>query len=174
MAAGGSSTSRAGESRFRRAEDEDVDGLTRLINAAFAVERVAFDGDRGDAAGVREYMAAGMFLVAENRAGLTGCVYIETQGERSYLGLLSVEPARQGCGLGRKLMAEAEDFARGAGCGVMDLRVISPRAAQLLAFYLRLGYRETGTRPIPTELSSKIPTHYILMSKSLRQLRRLE
>lgn len=167
MADGGNSTSRAGEIRFRRAKDEEVTRLTGLINAAFAVEQVAFDGDRVDAAGVREYMTAGTFLVAEDGAGLAGCVYIEAKGERSYLGLLSVEPTRQGCGLGRKLMAEAEDFARGAGCRVMDLRVISPRAGQLLPFYLRLGYHETGTRPIPAELSSKVPTDYILMSKTL-------
>lgn len=167
MAAGANSGLRAGEIRFRRAEDEDVEGLTRLINAAFAVEQVSFDGDRVDAAGVREYMKAGTFLVTEDVAGLAGCVYIEAHGERSYLGLLSVEPARQGCGLGRRLMAEAEGFARGAGCRVMDLRVISPRAGQLLPFYLRLGYHETGTRPIPTELVSKVPTHYVLMSKPL-------
>jgi GNAT superfamily N-acetyltransferase len=167
MAAGGNSASRAGEIRLRRAEDEDVERLTRLINAAFAVEQVAFDGERADAAGVRGYMRAGTFLLAEDGAGLGGCVYIEAAGEHSYLGLLSVEPARQGRGLGRKLMAEAEDFARGAGCRVMDLRVISPRAGQLLPFYLRLGYRETGTRPIPTELVSKVPTHYVLMSKPL-------
>src|ERR1700736_101232 len=140
MAAWENSTSRAGEMRIRRAADEDVERLTRLVNAAFAVEHVAFDGDRVDAAGVREYMTAGTFLVAEDAAGLAGCVYIEARGESSYLGLLSVEPARQGCGLGRKLMAEAEDFARGAGCRVMDLRVISPRAAQLLGFFFRLGY----------------------------------
>jgi GNAT superfamily N-acetyltransferase len=167
MAAGANSGLRAGEIRFRRAEDEDVEGLTRLINAAFAVEQVAFDGDRVDAAGVRGYMRAGTFLLAEDEAGLAGCVYIEARGGHGYLGLLSAEPARQGRGLGRRLMAEAEDFARDAGCRVMDLRVISPRAGQLLPFYLRLGYHETGTRPIPTELSSKVPTHYILMSKPL-------
>ena len=169
MAAWENSTSRAGEMRIRRAGDQDVERLTRLINAAFAVEQVAFDGDRVDAAGVREYMTAGTFLVAEGGgAGLAGCVYVEAQGDRSYLGLLSVEPARQGCGLGRRLMAEAEEFARGAGCRVMDLRVISPRAAQLLPFYLRLGYRETGTRPIPAELASKVPTHYVVMFKALK------
>lgn len=41
-------------------------------------------------------------------------------------------------------MAEAEAFARGAGSRAMDLRVISPRAAQLLPFYLRLGYERSG------------------------------
>jgi GNAT superfamily N-acetyltransferase len=167
MAAGANSVSWAGDLRVRRAAGEDVEGLTRLINAAFVVEQVAFAGDRVDADDVREYMTAGTFLVAEDAGGIAGCVYIEARGARGYLGLLSVEPARQGCGLGRKLMAEAEDFARGVGCRAMDLRVISPRAAKLLPFYLRLGYRETGTRPFPAELASKVRAHYVLMSKPL-------
>ena len=167
MAATANSASRAGELRIRRGARDDVAALARLINAAFAVEQVAFDGDRVDAQGVREYMKSGTFLLAEDAAGLAGCVYIEMHGERSYLGLLSVEPRRQGCGLGRKLMAEAENFARDAGCRAMDLRVISPRAEQLLPFYLRLGYRETGTRPFPVDVASKVPAHYILMSKPL-------
>src|SRR5260370_6733008 len=110
MAATANSASRAGELRIRRAAREDVEALARLINAAFAVEQVAFDGDRVDAQGVREYTKTGTFLIAEDAAGLAGCVYIEMHGERSYLGLLSVEPRRQGCGLGRKLMAEADNF----------------------------------------------------------------
>ncbi len=167
MAATANSASRARELRIRRGARDDVAALTRLINAAFTVEQVAFDGDRLDAQGVRGYMKTGTFLLAEDAAGLAGCVYIEARGERSYLGLLSVEPKRQGRGLGRKLMAEAENFVRNAGCRAMDLRVISARAEQLLPFYLRLGYRETGTRPFPADLASKVPAHYILMSKPL-------
>src|SRR5260370_40732070 len=156
MAATANSASRAGELRIRRAAREDVEALARLINAAFAVEQVAFDGDRVDAQGVREYTKTGTFLIAEDAAGLAGFVYIETRGERSYLGLLSVEPKRQGCGLGRKLMAEAENFRRDAGCRAMDLRVISPRAEQFLPFYLPLGYPATGTLPFPLDVARKV------------------
>src|SRR5712692_3139378 len=164
MAATANSASRAGELRIRRAARDDAAALTRLINAAFTVEQVAFDGDRVDAQGVREYMKSGTFLLTEDAAGLAGCVYIEMHGERSYLGLLSVEPKRQGCGLGRKLMAEAEKFARAAGCRAVGLGVLSPRAAQLLPFYLRLGYREAGTRPFPLHVASKVAAYCIVMS----------
>ena len=167
MAAAANSVSRAGDVHFRRAVNEDVKALTRLINAAFRVEQVAFDGDRVNAEGVQKYITTGTFLLAEDATGVLGCVYIEARGERSYLGLLSVEPTRQGSGLGRNLMAVAEDLARCAGSRVMDLRVISPRAERLLPFYLRLGYRETGTRPFAADLASKVPAHYILMSKPL-------
>jgi GNAT superfamily N-acetyltransferase len=148
----------------------DVPALTRLINAAFVVEGVAFDGDRVDEQSVHAYLNTGTFLLMEHAAGLWGCVYVECAGERSYLGLLSVAPHRQGLGLGRRLVAEAEKFARESGCLAMDLRVISPRARQLLPFYLRLGYDEAGVQPFPQRLSSKIPGHYILMSKRLTRL----
>jgi GNAT superfamily N-acetyltransferase len=154
-------------SPVRPANFGDARALTRLINAAFVAESVAFDGDRVDEQGVRGYMNTGTFLVVEGVARLSGCVYVECDKERSYLGLLSVDPPRQGLGLGRRLVAEAEKFALGTGCVVMDLRVISPRAKQLLPFYLKLGYHEAGAQPFPHNLSSKVPAHYVLMSKRL-------
>jgi GNAT superfamily N-acetyltransferase len=161
--------SRASQSRpqIRLASDDDVPSLTRLINAAFVVEQVVFEGNRVDDLGVRAYMGSGTFLVAEDAAGLAGCVYVETRGHRSYLGLLSVQPARQGQGLGRTLVTEAEKMARISGSRVMDLRVISARGAQLLPFYQRLGYEFVRTEPFPADLVTRVPSHYILMSKPL-------
>lgn len=167
MTAPVNSPSSESQIRIRRANDDDVPALTRLINAAFVVEQVVFEGDRVDDLGVRVYMGSGTFLVAENSAVLQGCVYIETRDDRSYLGLLSVQPARQGTGLGRLLVAAAEDFARGCGSGAMDLRVISARAEQLLPFYQRLGYLVIREEPFPANLATKVPSHYILMSKPL-------
>jgi GNAT superfamily N-acetyltransferase len=153
--------------RIRHVSDDDVEELTHLINAAFVVEQVVFDGDRVDDLGVRAYMSGGTFLAAEDSGGLAGCVYIETRDTRSYLGLLSVQPARQGTGIGRQLVTAAEDFARKSGARVMDLRVISARGEQLLPFYQRLGYKFVRTEPFPANLATKAPSHYILMSKSL-------
>src|SRR5258708_12740944 len=103
MAAIADSRSSRSDLRIRIGSDDDVPGLTRLINAAFVVEQVVFDGNRVDDLGVRAYMSGGTFLVAEDSGGLAGCVYIETRNERSYLGLLSVHPARPGAGLVRHL-----------------------------------------------------------------------
>jgi GNAT superfamily N-acetyltransferase len=152
--------------RFRTADSDDVDALGHLINAAFRVEQPFIEGDRIDAAGVRSYMAKGKFLIAEDFAGLAGCVYVELRGDRGYLGLLGVDPQRQGTGLGRKLMDAAENFFRKVGCLVVGLRVISARTP-LPAFYRHLGYHETGTAPFAPDVPVKIPCHYILMSKTL-------
>ena len=152
---------------IRRATDDDVPALTRLINAAFVVEQIVFDGDRVDDLGVRVYMSGGTFLVTENSGVLEGCVYIETHRNRTYLGLLSVQPARQRTGLGRQLVTAAEMFARQSGSTAMDLRVISARGQQLLPFYEALGYRVIRTEPFPANLATKLPCHFILLSKPL-------
>jgi GNAT superfamily N-acetyltransferase len=149
--------------RIRRAESADVDALSALINIAFRVELPFIEGDRINPDGVREYMKKGKFLVAEDSVDLAGCVYVEIRGARGYLGLLGVEPRRQGTGLGRKLMNAAEEFFRTANCVAIDLRIVSARAP-LPAFYHHLGYVETGTAPLPPV---KVPCHYILMSKML-------
>jgi GNAT superfamily N-acetyltransferase len=155
--------------RIRVAAVADVEPLVRLINAAFVVEQPFIEGERIDPAGVRVYMKKGKFLVAEDVEGLAGCVYVELRGERGYLGLLGVEPRRQGTGLGRKLMDAAEDYFRAAGCRAIDLRIISPRTP-LPAFYEHIGYRRTGTAPFATDVAVKVPCHYILMSKPLSDL----
>jgi ribosomal protein S18 acetylase RimI-like enzyme len=151
---------------IRLGQGLDVEALTRLINSAFRVEQPFIEGDRTNPDGVRAYMKAGKFLLAEDFAGLAGCVYVELRGDRGYVGLLGVDPARQGTGLGRKLMDAAENYFREKGCVAVDLRVISPRTP-LPAFYRHLGYTETGTAPFPSEVQTEVPCHYILMSKSL-------
>lgn len=151
---------------IRMAVAADVEPLARLINAAFVVEKPFIEGERIDPAGVREYMQKGKFLVAGDASGLAGCVYIELRGHRGYLGLLGVEPRRQGTGLGRKLMHAAEKYFRATGCLGIDLRIISPRTP-LPAFYEHMGYAQTGTAPFAADVPVKVPCHYILMSKEL-------
>jgi GNAT superfamily N-acetyltransferase len=168
MAATANPSLSARGARIRAAVSGDAEAITRVINSAFVVERVAFDGDRTDLAGVRFLMGSGKFLLTEDDAsGLVSCAYVELRGERCYLGLLSVAPALQGKGLGRQLVAAAEDFARNAGCSAIELRMVSPRAESLLPFYQRLGYVQTGTTPFPVDVPTKIPVHYVLMAKPL-------
>jgi len=144
----------------------DIPALVRLINAAFVVEQFVFEGDRIDAEETRAFMESGKFLVAEDAAGFAGCVYLEIRDGRGYLGLLAVDPARQGTGLGRKLIVAAEEYFRASGCGAVDLRVISQRTP-LPPFYRRLGYEEVGAAPFSPSLQPKVPGHYIIMSKRL-------
>jgi GNAT superfamily N-acetyltransferase len=157
----------ASDLRIRLGQNHDAEALARLINAAFLVEQPFIEGDRINPDGVRAYMEKGKFLLAEDSAGLAGCVYVELRGARGYLGLLGVDPPRQGTGLGRQLMDAAENYFREAGCRAVDLRIVSARTP-LPAFYRHLGYVETGAAPFPPDAPAKVPGHFILMSKSLR------
>jgi len=82
--------------------------------------------------------------------------------------MLAVEPSWQGRGLGRRMIAAAEEHCRTRGCKHMDLAVLSLRP-ELLPFYRRMGYAETGTeefRP-SVPLKSGVECHCIIMSKKL-------
>ena len=150
---------------MRIATISDAEAITALINQAFRVEWFVY-GDRIDLDQVRAHFASGEFLVADHDATLAGCVYIEARGERSYLGLLSVDPSRQRSGLGAKLMAAAEDRCREIGSRFMDILIVNLRE-ELPSFYRRLGYIEDGTAPFPEGVPTKVPCHFVKMSKPL-------
>ncbi|MGA2571075.1 MAG: GNAT family N-acetyltransferase [Terracidiphilus sp.] len=153
---------------FREAVAADRPRLIALINAAFAVETF-LEGTRTDEDRLTAMMAKGTILVAEDGDGrLLGSVYTERRGARGYLGMLAVDPARQGMGLARKLVAAAEDRFRLQGCDGIDITVLSLRP-ELPPIYRRFGYVETGTEPFkPSQpLRPGQECYGIAMSKKL-------
>ena len=145
------------------------------MNAAFGVERriKRGGGDRldDDPRELTMLMERGVFLLREEEGELISCVYLEFSGDRCYLGLLSIAPVRQRAGLGRRMMAEAEMYAREQGAKWMDLRVVSPRRQELVPLYEKLGYAVQRTAEYPAALAEKMvePGHFILMAKSLQR-----
>lgn len=156
-----------GETNYRRATESDAEALVGVINRAFAVELKFFSTERIDLTKTIEHLQKGEILIAEDDEGIAGCVYVELIGEnRCYFGLLSVEPHSQGRGLGRKLIEEAEDFARKNECSAMEIRVLDVRT-ELLPLYEKLGYAVTRTEQAPPNPSALVPYHFIIMEKSL-------
>lgn len=152
---------------IRIAAPADAARITAVINAAFHVAEGFFvDGNRIAQAEVEQLLGKGAFVLAEADDKLNGCVYVEIRGERSYLGLLSVDPACQQSGLGSLLMLEAESYCRERGSRFMDIYIVNLRE-ELPAFYQRRGYAEAGTTPFPADIETKIPCHFINMSKPL-------
>ncbi|HWD00184.1 MAG TPA: GNAT family N-acetyltransferase [Candidatus Sulfopaludibacter sp.] len=152
--------------RVRVAEFFEARPLTGIINTAFQVEKFFIDTDRIDVAQVEDFFAKGCFLVAEDEAGLAACVYVEQRNASGYFGLLSVLPDRQKMGLGRTLVEAAEQHCRALGCSAMDLQIVNLRQ-ELPAFYRRLGYTESGTGEFPPDVVTKLPCHFVRMSKAL-------
>ncbi len=152
--------------QLRQAKSADAEALARLINGAFRSERFFSDEDRTNVEGVRDYLKKGIFLLAEDAGNLVGCVYLQPRGERFYLGLLSVEPCRQHAGLGSFLMKVAEKHCRGQGARGIDLQIVNVRK-ELPDYYHRFGYSETGTAPFPPHVKTRIPCHFVILSKNL-------
>src|ERR1051325_12190648 len=152
---------------IRIATSADAARITTVINDAFRnVEALFIESSRITEAEVAESLSKGVFLLAESDDKLNGCVYVEMQGSRSYLGLLSVDPACQQSGLGSLLMQEAEQYCRERGSRVIDILNVNLRE-ELPSFYRKRGYIEDGTSPFPADVETKVPVHFIKMLKPL-------
>ena len=152
---------------IRVAAPADAAKITDVINSAFRIAEGFFiDGPRISLEEVAQLLVKGSFLLAETGDTLNGCVYVELRGERSYLGLLSVDPSCQKSGLGSVLMLGAENYCREHGSRFMDIYIVNLRE-ELPNFYRRRGYVENGTTPFPEDLPTKMPVHFINMTKSL-------
>lgn len=125
---------------------------SETAQAGWTAESHLLAGPRIDAETLRDLLAAPaavLLVVAPTPGQLTGCVYLETQGDALYLSLLAVAPEAQAHGLGRQLLRAAEAHAQARGCVKIKMSVLSVRA-ELLAWYERQGYRRTGaSEPFP-------------------------
>ena len=147
---------------------DDLPDVAALVNAAYrgdaarrgwTHESDLLDGQRTDAATLLDELDAPdpsvvLVLREASHGPLAACVItrrFRDDEERlvCHLAMLTVDPARQGRGLGAALIGEVERRARAAGCAVVEMTVIHTRA-ELLAFYGRRGYRPTGrVKPFP-------------------------
>ncbi|MGA5702962.1 GNAT family N-acetyltransferase [Peterkaempfera bronchialis] len=145
---------------FRTAVEADVPAVVALVESAYrgenrggwTTEAHLLAGQRTDPQGVTEVITdEGSRLLAVERDGeLLACCQLERRGTTAYFGMFSVRPDRQGGGIGRAVLAEAERTAREEWhCSAMEMTVIVQRE-DLIAWYERRGYRRTGeTLPFP-------------------------
>ena len=87
-------------------------------------------------------------------------------GERAYAGTLAVDPSQQKSGIGRRMMREAEGYARARGCEVLDIRIVNVRP-ELSQIYTKLGFVPTGIESAEVIKTATQPVHFITMSKPL-------
>jgi ribosomal protein S18 acetylase RimI-like enzyme len=162
---------------------EDIPSLVALINNAYrgdasrkgwTTEADLLNGElRTDENVLLELMMkpGAYFLKCINEAtDILGCVYLEKNETRLYLGMLSVSPVQQAKGIGKKLMKAAEHYAGQLDCKAIFMRVISVRV-ELINWYEKQGYRKTGeTEPFPEDHRFGIPTQlleFLMMEKQI-------
>jgi ribosomal protein S18 acetylase RimI-like enzyme len=146
---------------LRPAVEADCAALASFVNAGYrgdsskagwTTEADLLDGQRVDADGLRDAIGTqgSVVLLQESTREITACVALERRSGVCHLGMLTVSPARQSTGLGRRLLAAAELYAREKfGATLMSMSVIVQRP-ELIAWYERRGYRRTGRfEPFP-------------------------
>lgn len=144
--------------RLRVAEAADVEAVVALVESAYrgdasragwTTEADLLDGQRTDVAAVTSLVGTpdSEVLLAERGGVLVGCCQLERHGSAAaYFGMFAVAPDRQGTGIGRWLIQEAEHRAMTRhGATTMRMTVLRQRV-ELIAWYERLGYFATGER----------------------------
>lgn len=139
----------------------DIASLEALVNSAYrgessrkgwTTEADLLDGIRVDAERLREVIAGANseILKATNAQNeIIGCVSLEKQEGRLYLGMLTVSPELQNGGIGKKLLAASEAEAKRMSCSCIYMSVLTQRH-ELIAWYERHGYRNTlRKKPFP-------------------------
>ena len=138
--------------------------------AGWTFESDLLTGARTDIEELQAILASPVdrLLVAIDDKGMPiGCVQITKRDEGvAYLGLLCIDPQLQAAGLGRRMIAAAEDqAARDFGATMIEMTVIDQRP-ELIAYYQRRGYALTDEkRPFPIPLDP--PLEMVVLAKAL-------
>ena len=151
--------------RLRPATAADGPQVAALVHAAYRSEESRLGwtteadlvgGQRVDAAMVadlvRDDQSVVLLAVAASEAGesLLACCHLEQRADAALLGMVAVRPGQQGRGIGRRMLAAAEEHARTAwGVRSLEITVINHRT-ELIAWYERCGFGRTGVdHPFP-------------------------
>jgi GNAT superfamily N-acetyltransferase len=137
------------------ADDVLMTRIAELVNRVYAEAEKGLwrDGaDRTDALDIAAMVHAGELAVARLDGRLVGAVRIRRLDPGlAEFGMLVASPEYRGIGIGRALVAFAEDWARQQGLSRMQLEVLAPRTWThpvkefLRDWYTRIGYRQTRT-----------------------------
>jgi GNAT superfamily N-acetyltransferase len=134
----------AGSPRIVPADPGDAPAVAACVRAAYArdVERIG----REPAPMTADYdrlIAAGEVWVIRAGRDIAGVIVLRPQPPALLVENVAVAPGRQGRGLGRLLMAFAEERARAEGLAEVVLYT-NERMTENLRFYPALGFTETG------------------------------
>ncbi|TMI91397.1 MAG: GNAT family N-acetyltransferase [Bacteroidetes bacterium] len=158
------------------ADEKDIPTLVALMDSAYRGENskkgwtseanLFIGNKRTDETTVEDLIKkpGAIFLkYLSDKGNLEGCVLLNKKDNRIYLGMFSVSPSAQGKGIGKKLLAAADDYAKENNCFSIYMTVITVRK-ELIAWYERNGYTKTGkVLPFPVDERYGIPTQPLEM-----------
>ena len=141
---------------FRKALAAEADEIADLINLCYrgkasrqgwTTEADLMGGLRTSAEEVRQLIHAqdSIMLLCLQNDTLLGSIHMERMQQVAHLGMFVVQPVLQGRGIGKQLLAQAEQLAITAwAVDGLVMQVISVRS-ELIAFYERRGYVPSTT-----------------------------
>lgn len=149
---------------FRIAQAEDAQAITDLVNSVYRGESAEkswtseahfLGGQRTDKDAISELIQKPKtyILLAVVNNEILGCVLLESSRDHDVkLGMLSVALHLQNKGLGKILLNYSEDYClKQLHAKSISMNVFTNRP-ELLAYYFRRGYHDTGLRqPFPTD-----------------------
>ena len=161
---------------------QDIPSLNILINSAYrgetskkgwTTEAHLLEGKRTTEEELTEIIldSKNTFLKFTENDQIIGSVLLVEKEHQLYVGMLTVSPELQNSGIGKKMLAEAENHAKTLGLSTLSMTVVSVRA-ELIAWYKRHGYIDTGKRePFPSSdihinISDK-PLEFIYLEKKI-------
>lgn len=142
--------------------------IADLVNQAYRPDAhtAGWTHETGLVAGARinaEQVAAlmagtGTILLAWQGEHVVGCVHVQPQDGQCTVGLLATQPAQQNRGLGKQLLAAAEQLAQTRYAATQCHMSVLAARPELLAYYERRGYRRTGGQyPYPVSAGVGAP-----------------
>ena len=161
----------------------DIPALVALINSAYRGEaskkgwtteadllKGELRTDIPTLTAIIENTDAVILKYVSEKGSITGCVYLHIKERGLYLGMLTVSPQLQGAGIGKQLLAAADNYAKENNCNSIFMNVISLRH-ELIAWYERNGYRQTDERvPFPTDHRFGVPVQpleFVILEKEV-------
>jgi ribosomal protein S18 acetylase RimI-like enzyme len=131
---------------IRQATIRDTEAVRECVREAYSkyVERIG----REPAPMLVDYEAAivaGEAWVLVDGDETTGVLVMRPENGHLFVETVAVRPGRQGSGLGRKLMAFAEQAATSRGLDEIRLYT-NEKMVENLPFYRGLGFEETGRK----------------------------
>ncbi|SHH11213.1 Ribosomal protein S18 acetylase RimI [Flavobacterium micromati] len=160
----------------------DVAELNKLINSAYrgetskkgwTTEANLLEGLRTTEQELEEIITnpKNTILKFQENNVTIGCVLLIEKEDQLYLGMLTVSPELQNSGIGKQLLLHAETLALAKGLLKIVMTVISVRE-ELISWYKRNGYKDTGERELFPDSDvhipiSTIPLEFIVLEKVL-------
>ncbi|KAI0173464.1 putative acetyltransferase [Hypoxylon sp. FL1284] len=185
MAATSTTSPPYGNLQFRVATPDDAVPIQALVQSAYRGESsrqgwtTEADILTDNRIGVDDLIAKiaapdlEILFITDSAGALVACCELSRRDDLAHLGLFAVDPRRQNGGVGRYVLAYAEDYCHRAWAArAMEIGVTWTRA-ELLEWYKRRGFRRSGqTKPFPYEdMAShealRDDLYFVIMEKDL-------